>query len=421
MNSRWIALAAAAAVAALAALAATGDDADAQARLNFDDFPLVEKGLIVSRIGHRIDTTLPAASGGRGQIQYSLSPLLPTGLEFNSDTRQLSGTPQGDPGQYFLDYNAVDSTNSTAKVIITIWLNIEVDERNPNVLGRTTTDLGTLNRNISRWGRWHTDSATRRFPCNPEYQSMKCHEGPELSRWEGISFTLNRITEITISLTTSDSNTPAVMEINPVRIDQNIESIDLTDWHHIVRSGSRTSEITLNMRPGRFWIAVGGEFNPALFRGLSPTSGSLYLGSYVLHLSSPDFNLAPTSGYIIARRHNDDGRIEVRWMLENTEEVLPQLRFLPANAPSGQWLSSSDIIVNGINLGRINIKINRGDRKIEYAFTTASGRRILVPNRYFPADAIEEYYGSLWLTSSLIEWGGTTAEQTQYIKPSSSR
>ncbi len=40
-----------------------------------------------------LPVTLPEATGGNGQLNYSLSPALPTGLEFNPDIRVISGTP----------------------------------------------------------------------------------------------------------------------------------------------------------------------------------------------------------------------------------------------------------------------------------------------------------------------------------------
>ena len=62
--------------------------------------------------------TLPAASGGSGELTYSLMPEVP-GLTFTASTRVLSGTPTA-AGSYSMTYTATDTEGGTASLRFTI-------------------------------------------------------------------------------------------------------------------------------------------------------------------------------------------------------------------------------------------------------------------------------------------------------------
>ena len=120
----------------------------------------------------------------------------------------------------------------------------------------------------------------------------------------------------------------------------------------------------------------------------------------------PTISIAPTgslgsaAGRIVARRLTD-GRTEFAWHAENGDRVLPRSRFFPADGSVGRWLTSSDIVVDGTVVGRINARL-LADGRIEFAFTPAGGERILPQSRYFPNAATP----GRWLRSTLIEPGG---------------
>ena len=59
---------------------------------------------------------LPAAMGGSGPINYSISPALPPGLVFDSATRVLSGTPTGEQAATEYTYTATDGEGNTARL-----------------------------------------------------------------------------------------------------------------------------------------------------------------------------------------------------------------------------------------------------------------------------------------------------------------
>ena len=57
--------------------------------------------------------SLPAASGGNGQLSYSLSPALPAGLVFDADARTISGAPTETLTSTTYTYTVADSDNTT--------------------------------------------------------------------------------------------------------------------------------------------------------------------------------------------------------------------------------------------------------------------------------------------------------------------
>ena len=105
------------------------------------------------------------------------------------------------------------------------------------------------------------------------------------------------------------------------------------------------------------------------------------------------------SGQIVARRL-DDARTEFRWLPANSRTpVPPRARYFPPDARVNHWLFSSQIEVGGVEIGRIAARLLEDDR-IEFAFISASGERILPDARYFPADPGHDG----WLRSSGISF-----------------
>jgi len=64
--------------------------------------------------------TLPIASGGDGNITYSLTPELPRGLRFNDETRTISGTPTAAADQTMYTYRAEDTAGESKTIKFTI-------------------------------------------------------------------------------------------------------------------------------------------------------------------------------------------------------------------------------------------------------------------------------------------------------------
>ncbi len=103
-------------------------------------------------VGTAIDTlTLPAASGGDGELTYSLSPQVP-GLSFDPATRELSGTPT-EGGSWLMTYRVRDASGDSD------WryFNITVEAASgggetTHGVGDTLTDLPT--------GSWTPDATS---------------------------------------------------------------------------------------------------------------------------------------------------------------------------------------------------------------------------------------------------------------------
>ena len=90
------------------------------------------------------------------------------------------------------------------------------------------------------------------------------------------------------------------------------------------------------------------------------------------------------TGRITARLLADDS-IEFGWETASGIRVLPTLRFLTETSPTGRWLSSSDVIADGVNIGKINVRDEDG--RVEFGLTPRDGSRILPRARYFPDEA----------------------------------
>ena len=64
--------------------------------------------------------TLPIASGGTGEIKYTLTPALPGGLRFNDETRTISGNPAAATDQTMYTYKATDTAGESKTIEFTI-------------------------------------------------------------------------------------------------------------------------------------------------------------------------------------------------------------------------------------------------------------------------------------------------------------
>ena len=72
--------------------------------------------------------TLPAATGGVGELLYTLSPSLPPGLSFDASSRVLSGTPTTMTAARTYTYTVTDANGATDNISFTIEVTVP-DER----------------------------------------------------------------------------------------------------------------------------------------------------------------------------------------------------------------------------------------------------------------------------------------------------
>ena len=94
--------------------------------------------------------TLPAAAGGNGTLIYSLTPAVP-GLSFDTQTRQLTGTPTS-PGTYSMTYGVTDADDNTKDVdadTISFTITVAPDTA-PSFTGRVSDLDYTAGTEVSR-------------------------------------------------------------------------------------------------------------------------------------------------------------------------------------------------------------------------------------------------------------------------------
>ena len=71
--------------------------------------------------------TLPEAQGGNGTLTYSLTPSLPNGLDFDEDTRVLSGTPSAGTATPAKTYTYTVNDSAEGKSTLQFTITVEAD------------------------------------------------------------------------------------------------------------------------------------------------------------------------------------------------------------------------------------------------------------------------------------------------------
>ena len=100
----------------------------------------------------------------------------------------------------------------------------------------------------------------------------------------------------------------------------------------------------------------------------------------------------------IMARLGGDGRIEHGVELSGSEQILPSVRYLPTDAPVGEWRITGDIEVDGSPIGKIRNRL-LPDGRIELGFLAADGEVIRPDIRYLPASIPT----GVWMRSSEFE------------------
>ena len=117
----------------------------------------------------------------------------------------------------------------------------------------------------------------------------------------------------------------------------------------------------------------------------------------LLGLETPPPPPAPHRLRMLARL-TEDGRLEHGVELVGGEQVLPDVRYLAADAPVDEWRLSSEVEVDGGSIGRIRTR-RLEDGRVELAFQTANGDVVTPEIRYMPSDMPV----GVWLRTGEIE------------------
>ena len=99
----------------------------------------------------------------------------------------------------------------------------------------------------------------------------------------------------------------------------------------------------------------------------------------------------------VVARLGTDGRVEHGVELVTGLQILPDVRYLRADAPAGEWRETSDVELGDDVLGRVRAR-RLADGRIEMGFV-AGGEEQQLDIRYLPADLPE----GVWFRSSEIE------------------
>ncbi len=127
--------------------------------------------------------------------------------------------------------------------------------------------------------------------------------------------------------------------------------------------------------------------------------GSEELSELLAPEAPPPEEPAPMSFRLrVIARLDDDGRIEHGVELITRLQILPEKRFLAADAPAGAWRASRDVKVGDDSIGRIRAR-RLADGRVEMGFWSAGGEEILPDVRYLPAELPE----GIWFYSGEIE------------------
>ena len=350
---------------------------------------------IIARKGQPIGPfVLPPASGGKGRLSYNIANTrdgqrkkgAPAGLVFDETTRRLSGRPFDDAGYITLHYSVSDTSGRSETVDFGLSVYGPVPAGYAPAI--TWPELGTLDRGLIRCSAWTEESRDTSW-----------------GKVESYAFRIASPAQLTINLESEDVDTYLRLYGGSDR------------WLDDDGGQGTNSRLTVGLIPARYSIYVHAADGQAE-------------GAYTLRITSPDFiagnadasagcpsgstsqgstSSSSTEGTLdsatagrIAARRIANGSIEFAWQVEGGDRVLPRSRYLPADPPTGRWLNSSAIVVEGVDLGRINVRVSAETGRIEFAFTPTGGERILPPSRYFPSSA----EAGVWLQSTLIEPGG---------------
>ena len=121
-------------------------------------------------------------------------------------------------------------------------------------------------------------------------------------------------------------------------------------------------------------------------------------------------------GAITARRL-DDGRVEFAFRPSGGARIFPEQRFVPADAASNSWLVSSDVTHVDDTLGRI-IARRLDDGQMEFGFRVEGGDELLPDLRFVPAVTSGGWLRSSELSFSVAppdlapEFSATLGDQT---------
>ena len=159
-----------------------------------------------------------------------------------------------------------------------------------------------------------------------------------------------------------------------------------------LRAASRIYGLAIN---AVLCATSGADADNSRFLALLSPADSGELNALLEPVSEP----APAAPRLrIVAQLVDNGSIEHRVEFSGGDRVIPDVRYLPADAPVGVWHTSSDVELEEASIGKIRTR-RLADGRVELGFVNTGGELILPEIRYLPADLA----AGVWIRSSEIE------------------
>ena len=174
--------------------------------------------------------TLPVATGGTTPYTYTISPI-PAGLQFNSATRKLSGTPTT-AGTTNATYTAKDASEQTASLTFTVTVTPAPITFNPKTIADQTftanTPITPLTLPVATGGTTPYTYTISPIPAGLQFDSAtrKLSGTPTTAGTTNATYTAKDASEQTASLTFTVTVTPAPITFNPKTIADQTFTVD---------------------------------------------------------------------------------------------------------------------------------------------------------------------------------------------------
>lgn len=140
---------------------------------------------------------------------------------------------------------------------------------------------------------------------------------------------------------------------------------------------------------------MGADADNSSFLALLSPADSEELDALLEPVSEP---AAMAPRLRIIARLAEDGRVEHGVEFSGGEQVLPDVRYLAANAPVGVWHTSSDVELDESPIGKIRTR-RLADGRVELGFVNTGGEVITPDVRFLSTDLA----AGVWIRSSEIE------------------
>ena len=187
------------------------------------------------------------------------------------------------------------------------------------------------------------------------------------------------------------------------RLSEALEAVGVTNSRQMLRLDSEMRAALPVYGPATDVVmcAVGSADgdNSLFLEGLSIADDSDILTLFGFEVPTAPMVVAPAPHRLrIIAMLNEDGAVEFGVELAGGEQIFPMRRWLHPSDPAGVWRLSSDVEVDGHSIGEVRSR-RLHDGRVQLSFVEGTGEIIVPDIRYLPADIPS----GVWLRSGEIE------------------